>query len=125
MSVVFGPQPIPDFAGFVESLVTGKSYRRNPCSDHCPYQGDEHAHLSYPDGGGDFITWADGRYSGYDLSLPATLVYAPVPVRNGPRGRPRAEAPGLPPAGTVRIPGTCYRSDYGFPVHMRGCRCPR
>lgn len=40
-------------------------------------------------------------------------------------GRVQVEAPELLAPGAPRIPGACYRSGYGFPVHMKGCRCPR
>ena len=67
------PQPIPDFPGFIASL-TAKGYALNPCRDCCQDKGDEHAHLRTPDGD-DMIVWADGRWSGYDLTQPARLIY--------------------------------------------------
>lgn len=127
MSVMFEPQPIPDFAQFIETLVTEKGYTRNPCSDHCPHRMDEHAHLRHD--GWDFITWADGRYSGYDLTLPARLVYAPIPVRNTgilayDAGFPKWPEPGAWTPLRNRIPRRCYRADAGFMVHVQpDCRC--
>lgn len=71
---------IPDFRAFTDDLVTNKGYTRNPCRAHCPYP-DEHAHLRTPGGNhyDDFITWADGRYLGYDLTQPARLIYPGAP----------------------------------------------
>lgn len=66
------PQPIPDFPGFIASLLT-KGYQQNPHRDHCPEEG-EHAHLKDP-AGYDMIAWADGRWSGYDLTQPARCIY--------------------------------------------------
>jgi len=72
--------PIPDFRAFTDHLIN-KGYTRNPCRDHCPYRDDEHAHLRTPGGNDhdDFITWADGRYCGYDLTQPARLIYPAAP----------------------------------------------
>ena len=67
------PEPIPDFPGFIASL-TAKGYTLNRCREHCPDKADEHAHLRTPDGD-DMIVWADGRWSGYDLTQPARLIY--------------------------------------------------
>lgn len=72
--------PIPDFRAFTDGLVTGKGYTRNPCREHCPYP-EEHAHLRTPGGNryDDFITFADDRYSGYDLTQPARFIYPAAP----------------------------------------------
>lgn len=67
------------FPRLVDHLVTERGYHRNECAAHCPDHGTGHAHLRYPDGG-DFIVWPDGRHSGYDLTLPARLIY-PAPKR--------------------------------------------
>lgn len=72
------PAPIPDFRGFIASLLS-KGYTLNPCRDHCQDKGTEHEHLKAPDGE-DLIVWADGRWSGYDLTQPARLIY-PAPTR--------------------------------------------
>jgi len=70
--------PIPDFPGFIASQ-TAKGYALNPCRDHCPDKnGAEHAHLKAPDGY-DMICWADGRWSAYDLTQPARLIYPAAP----------------------------------------------
>lgn len=74
-------EPIPDFAGFIASLPA-KGYSLNPCRDECPYE-DEHAHLKDP-GGFDMLAWADGRWSGYDLTQPARVIY---PAAKGMRRR--------------------------------------
>ncbi len=66
-------EPIPDFPGFVASLLV-KGYARNPCRDHCQDKAAEHEHLRTPDGE-DLIVWADGRWSGYDLTQSARLIY--------------------------------------------------
>lgn len=135
MSVVFEPQPIPDFKSFVENLVGKKGYGFNSCPDHCPDRGEQHAHLSYPENGGDFIVWADGRYSGYDLTPPARLIYAPVPLNlHGgvlaydmvlPKW-PGDSGYWTPLRNRIPRPGGCYRADAGFMVHIQpGCRCPR
>lgn len=72
--------PIPRFRAFIDDLVTNKGYRLNPCRDCCT-DLDEHAHLRTPGGNhyDDFITWADGRYCGYDLTQPARLIYPAAP----------------------------------------------
>lgn len=130
-----GPQPIPDFPGFVERLVAENGYGRNPCSAHCPDRGSKHAHLRTPDGQ-DFITWADGRYSGYDLTQPARLIYPVYPA-----AKEAAFVPGIGMVSglaaqmlreTARMFGRpadgsrCYQADAGFTVHVKpGCRCPR
>jgi hypothetical protein len=75
------PLAIPDFPGFVASL-TDKGYSLNPCRDHCPDKADEHAHLRTPDGY-DMIVWADGRWSGYDLTQPARCIYPAAPAASG------------------------------------------
>ncbi len=79
MDEIPAPQPIPDFPGFIASL-TAKGYTLNPCRDHCQDKGSEHAHLRTPDGD-DMITWADGRWSGFDLTQPARLIYPAAPRR--------------------------------------------
>jgi len=101
-------EPIPDFPGFVASLLA-KGYTRNPCRDHCQDKGAEHAHLKDPDGD-DMIVWADGRWSGYDLTQPARLIY--------PGYRRTRDA-----AHVAVSPG-CYRTPGGMMVHVKpGCRC--
>jgi hypothetical protein len=75
------PLAIPDFPGFIASL-TDKGYSLNPCRDHCPDKADEHAHLRTPDGD-DMIVWADGRWSGYDLTQPARCIYPAAPAASG------------------------------------------
>ena len=65
--------PIPDFRGFIARL-TGEGYVLNPCRDHCPDRGEEHEHLKTPHKE-DMIVWADGRWSSYDLTQPARLIY--------------------------------------------------
>ena len=101
------PEPIPDFPGFIASLL-GKGYTRNPCPDCCQDKGSEHAHLRHPDGG-DGIIWADGHVSEWDLTQPARLIYPSA------GHRPYQPAP---------LPSGCYRADAGFMVHVRpGCRC--
>jgi hypothetical protein len=103
------PEPIPDFPGFVVSMLR-RGYTLNPCRDKCPDQGDEHAHLHSPPGG-DGIIWADGRVSEWDLTQPARLIY---PTYRG--GRP------APPAG--EWPVSCYAMASGAMVHVRSsCRC--
>ncbi len=72
-------QPIPDFPGFIASLLA-KEYTRNPCRDHCQDKGSEHEHLRATDGC-DLIVWADGRWSGFDLTQPARLIYPAAPKR--------------------------------------------
>ena len=74
-------EPIPDFPGFIALLVT-KGYALNPCRDHCPDRAEEHAHLKTP-GGDDIIVWADGRWSGWDLTQPARLIYPSAPAATG------------------------------------------
>jgi hypothetical protein len=86
------------------------AYTLNPCPAHCPDRAEAHAHLRDDDG--DFIVWADGRFSGYDLTQPARLIYPTA-------GRPAFR-------GGERSYGPCYRAGGGFTVHVRpGCRCPR
>ena len=77
--------PIPDFPGFIASL-TGKGYSLNPCGEGCR-EAAEHAHFRTPDGDGEGIVWADGKWIMYDLTLPARSIYCPVPER-GARWRP-------------------------------------
>lgn len=85
-------------------------YTRNECPGTCQDRGSEHAHLRTPDGD-DVVVWADGRYSGYDLTQPARLLY--------PAGRARAPR-------RAAVPASCYRAPTGFVVHVRPeCRCPR
>lgn len=72
------PEPIPDFPGFVSSLLA-KGYTRNPCLDHCNETG-EHVHLHSPSGN-DGIIWADGHVSEFDLTQPARLIYPVYPTR--------------------------------------------
>jgi hypothetical protein len=67
------PQPIPDFPGFVASLLS-KGYTRNSCLPHCQDKGVPHEHLKAPDDH-DGIVWADGRVSEFDLTQPARLIY--------------------------------------------------
>lgn len=44
----------------------------------------------------------------------------------GIMGRIQIEAPELLAPGAPRIPGACYRTGRGHPVHVRpACRCPR
>ena len=84
---VFAPQPLRDFAGLVAYLTGQRGYSLNPCAGHCPdHGGAEHAHLRNADG--DMIAWADGRWSPYDLTRPAHLIYPPAAraVRRKPRG---------------------------------------
>lgn len=103
------PEPIPDFPGFIASLLS-KGYTRNPCRDNCQDKGAEHAHLRTPDGD-DMITWADGRVSYYDLTQPARLIY--------PAAGRTAYAPSS-------LPKDCYQMTSGPMVHVKpGCRCKR
>jgi hypothetical protein len=144
VSVAFEPQPIPNFTGFIEDLVGKKGYGLSSCPIHCPYRDDpddQHAHLSTPSDGEAFIIWADGRYSGYDLTLSARLIYAPVPVRNKIAGMRDKQIlaydmvlPKWPEPSDIwtplrdRIPraSRCYRADAGFMVHVQpDCRCRR
>ena len=78
---IMTPEPIPDFPGFIALLMT-KGYTSNPCRDHCPDKADEHAHLKTPDGD-DMIVWADGRWSGWDLTQPARLIYPAARAASG------------------------------------------
>jgi hypothetical protein len=104
------PEPIPDFPGFVVSMLR-RGYTLNPCRDNCPEDG-EHAHLHSPPGG-DGIVWADGKVSEFDLTQPARLIYPTYGQR-----RPR----GAPPAG--EWPAACYTMPSGSMVHIRSsCRC--
>ncbi len=101
--------PIPDFPGFVSSLLA-KGYKRNPCRDNCPDRDTEHEHLRTPEGT-DGIVWADGKVSEYDLTQPARLIY-PAPPR---RARDMVR--------TATGPG-CYQTPGGMAVHVKpGCRC--
>ena len=44
----------------------------------------------------------------------------------GIMGRVQIEAPELLVPGAEPVPGTCYRTSGGLPVHVRpACRCPR
>ena len=80
------PQPWSDFPGLIAHLLAN-GFTRNPCSDACPDKDvAEHEHLHGPDG--DLIVWADGRWSGWDLTQPARClypVYCPVPKRQEQR----------------------------------------
>ena len=106
------PQPIPDFPGFVVSMLR-RGYTLNPCRDGCP-EGGEHAHLHSPPGG-DGIIWADGNVSEWDLNQPAQLIY---PTYSAAGRRLRAG----PPAG--EWPVSCYAMASGAKVHVKpGCRC--
>ena len=78
---IMTPEPIPDFPGFIALLMT-KGYTSNPCRDHCPDKAEEHAHLKTP-GGDDMIVWADGRWSGWDLTQPARLIYPAARAASG------------------------------------------
>lgn len=71
-----------------------RGYLLNPCRDHCPHEDEDHAHLKTPDGD-DVMLWADGTWSGYDLSQPARLIYPQATASRATR-RPRGAAP--PPA---------------------------
>ena len=77
------PEPIPDFPGFIASLLS-KGYTRNPCRTTARTR-ERTRHLRTPDGD-DMITWADGRVSYYDLTQPARLIY---PQQAAPPTRPR------------------------------------
>jgi hypothetical protein len=74
------------FAGLVARLVT-LGWERNPCNPACPgHGGGDHAHLRDPSGG-DCVTWADGRWTGFDLTLPSGPGhYVPIPVPGGTPG---------------------------------------
>jgi hypothetical protein len=101
------PDPIPDFPGFIASLLAG-GYARNPCRDGCQDKGSEHVHLRHPDGG-DGIIWADGHVSEFDLTQPVRLIY------------PSA---GCGSYQSSPLPDACYQAGAGFMVHVRpGCRC--
>ena len=101
------PEPIPDFPGFVASMLSG-GYTLNPCRGACRDKDDEHVHLRSPEGG-DGIIWADGRVSEWDLTQPARLIYPAA-------GRGR-----LP---SSSLPGDCYQTDSGIMIHVKpGCRC--
>jgi hypothetical protein len=76
-------QPIEDFRDFLTHMA-GEGYTQNPCRDHCPDKGTEHAHLHSPDGY-DGIIWADGRVSEFDLTQPARLIFPAAP--QGRQGR--------------------------------------
>ena len=78
------PDPIPGFPGFPGFIASlpAKGYSLNPCRDHCPDKAVEHAHLKTPDGD-DMIVWADGRWSGWDLTQPARLIYPSAPAATG------------------------------------------
>lgn len=71
--------PIPDFPGFVASLLA-RGCTRNPCRECCQDKGSEHVHLKHWDGH-DGIVWADGRVSEFDLTQPARLIYPAAPRR--------------------------------------------
>ena len=108
------PGPIPDFPGFLASMLS-EGFTRNPCRDNCPDKDDEHVHLRSP-AGNDGIIWADGRVSEWDLTQPARLIY---PAYGGGKRRPSLAA--SPDPGW---PASCYTMSNGSPVHVRpGCRC--
>lgn len=120
------PEPIPNFKGFVEHLVNDKGYGLNSCPLGCQ-DDSSHAHLRTPDGE-DVILWADGRWSGYDLTQPARLIY-PAARNAGVLGYdmvlPKWPVPGWTPM-RDRIPRVCYRMGNGSMVHVKpSCRCPR
>ena len=77
----FLAREIPGFAGLVARLLA-LGWDRNPCHPVCPDHGSEgHAHLQDPSGG-DCVTWADGRWTGFDLTLPnGPGHYVPTPQR--------------------------------------------
>ncbi len=103
------PDPIPDFPGFVASLLA-KGYTRNPCQDCCQDKGTEHEHLKSPDGN-DGIIWADGHVSEFDLTQPARLIYP---------------AAGRSTYAPSSLPENCYQMASGPMVHVKpGCRCRR
>jgi hypothetical protein len=105
------PEPIPDFPGFVVSMLR-QGYTLNP--DHCPGKDGEHVHMHSPRGG-DGIVWADGRFSEFDLTQPAQLIYPTYSAAGRRIG-------GGPPAG--EWPAACYAMPSGSMVHVRAsCRC--
>jgi hypothetical protein len=64
--------------------LLAKGWTRNKCLPHCPDHGsDDHAHLRAPGGGheDDVIIWANGQWSGYDLTQPARIIYPAAPGR--------------------------------------------
>ena len=103
-----GPEPIPDFPGFLASLLSD-GFTRNPCRDACQDKDTEHVHLHSP-AGNDGIIWADGRVSEWDLTQPARLIY------------PAAGRYVYMPSS---LPKECYQMASGPVVHVKpGCRCP-
>lgn len=68
------------FAGFTDGCVA-KGYSRNPCRPDACHDDMEHAHLRTPDGE-DVLVWANGTWSGYDLTQPARCIY---PIAKGRR----------------------------------------
>ena len=106
IAVPFTPEPIPDFPGFIASML-GNGSTLNPCRDHCQDRASEHVHLHTPSGN-DGIIWADGRVSEWDLTQPARLIY--------PAAGHAVHFPSLPK--------DCYRMPGGSMVHVKpGCRC--
>jgi hypothetical protein len=102
-----GPVPIPDFPGFIASLLS-EGCTLNPCRDHCQDKDAEHVHLRSPNGS-DGIIWADGRVSEWDLTQPARLIYP---------------AAGRAAYSRSSLPEDCYQTASGMAVHVRpGCRC--
>jgi hypothetical protein len=119
------------FPEFIRNRVS-EGWTRNKCLDHCQDRGSEHAHLRTPDGD-DVIFWADGRFSGYDLTQPARLTYPAA--RNAAGQVAGYDAVPVkwpdPPARTpfrniIPRKGRCYRMGNGSMVHVKPeCRCPR
>jgi len=122
---------IPDFPGLVAHLRS-RGYVLNPCATTCPDHGDPgHAHLRAPDGE-DVITWADGRISYYDLTLPARLIYpSPKSVRPYDMVLPKWPGPEDFPWTPFRnvfarwhSGKVCYALPSGNMVHVKpDCRC--
>jgi hypothetical protein len=71
---------------------------------------------------------AEGLFPGLDITDPEEAGMVCDSCFKAIMGRVQVEAPELlhPSAATVPVPGTCYRTPGGMPVHIRpGCRCPK